>query len=199
MYLADLEIGFDAEKASYFASPNLEGIVFLMTFGKVTVETFCTFKLNRYALRVKIPVPGKASDHLPYTYVSHGCCACQSQLTLEITWLEYCALSPDRHIRVSEEGLLTSVNVTNGTTGLNATRDGSQQQGEKTALDQCLQEENQKKVFVFIRHRSVLYLSISLRFILRTPLQIALNARMMNGGVVRLKYSEYKPHGANHG
>lgn len=46
---------------------------------------------------------------------------------------------------------------------------------------------------------SVLYLSISLRFILRTPLQIALNARMMNGGVVRLKYSEYKPHGANHG
>ena len=50
MYLADLEIGFDAEKASYFASPNLEGIMFLMTFGKVTVGTFCTFKLNRYVI-----------------------------------------------------------------------------------------------------------------------------------------------------
>lgn len=33
------------------------------------------------------------------------------------------------------------------------TRDGSQQQGEKTALDLCLQEGNQKKVFIFIRHR----------------------------------------------
>ena len=68
----------------------------------------------RYALRVKIPVPGKASDHLPYTYVSHGCRALQSQHALEITWLEYCSLSPDRHIHVSEEGLLTSVRVTNG-------------------------------------------------------------------------------------
>lgn len=50
MYLADLEFGFDAERASYFASPNLEGIMFILTFGKVTMGTFCTFTLNRYVI-----------------------------------------------------------------------------------------------------------------------------------------------------
>ena len=38
MYLADLEFGFDAERASYFASPNLEGIMFILTFGKSVLK-----------------------------------------------------------------------------------------------------------------------------------------------------------------
>lgn len=50
MCLTDVETGFDAGRAGYFARPHLEGIVFLIAFGKVTTGTFCTFKLNRYVI-----------------------------------------------------------------------------------------------------------------------------------------------------
>ena len=50
MCLTNVETGFDAGRAGYFARPHLEGIVFLIAFGKVTTGTFCTFKLNRYVI-----------------------------------------------------------------------------------------------------------------------------------------------------